>query len=65
MKIIIDRFEGDFAVVEISAGDFANMPKTLVPSGTKEGDVLSIEIDKGETERRKKEIDDLMNNLFK
>lgn len=40
------------------------MPVCLVPKGAKEGDVLSIKIDKNETEKRKKEIEDLMNNLF-
>ena len=26
MKVIIDRFEGDYAVVEIDKGNFVNLP---------------------------------------
>lgn len=63
MKVIIDRFEGEFAVVEIAKGSFANIPKLLV-EGAKEGDVISIEIDRNETEARKKNIKNLMEDLF-
>lgn len=63
MKVIIDRFEGDYAVVEIEVGKCVNIPKILVPNA-KEGDVINIEIDKNETEERKKNIKNLMNNIF-
>lgn len=64
MKIIIDRFEGNFAVVELPNKKMINMPKTLVPEKAKEGDVLSIEINRDETEKRGKEIKNLMDDLF-
>ena len=63
MKVIIDRFEGDYAVVEIEVGKCVNIPKILVPNA-KEGDVINIEIDNNETEERKKNIKNLMNNIF-
>lgn len=63
MKVIIDRFEGDFAVVEIEIGKCVNIPKILIPNA-KEGDVIKIEIDKKETLERKKHIQELMNNVF-
>ena len=63
MKVIIDRFEGDYAVVEVNVGKFVSLPRILVPDA-KEGDVISITIDKEETERRKKHIRNLMDNLF-
>ena len=63
MKVIIDRFEGEFAVVEIETGKCINIPKILVPN-SKEGDVVNIGIDEKETEDRKKYIQDLMNNVF-
>ena len=63
MKVIIDRFEGDYAVVEIEVGKCVNIPKILVPNA-KEGYVINIEIDKNETEERKKNIKNLMNNIF-
>lgn len=64
MNIIIDRFEGEFAVVELPDKKMINMPKALLPKGAKEGDVLSIRIDKDETKRRKRETEVLMNDLF-
>lgn len=63
MKVIIDRFEGDFAVVEVDVGKCVNIPKVLIPN-SKEGDIVRIEIEKKETEERKKHIQELMNNVF-
>jgi len=62
--LIIDRFEGDFAVVETDNG-FINIPKTDVPADAKEGDVLLLSLSKDETEARKKRIDGMMDSLFK
>lgn len=64
MKVVIDRFEGEFAVVEIDAEHFANLPRCLVPDAG-EGDVVDISIDKAETEYRKQQAQSLMNRLFK
>lgn len=63
MKVIVDRIEGDYAVVEIAIGKCVNIPRVLVPDA-KEGDIIKIEIEKKETEKRKKYIKDLMNNVF-
>lgn len=63
MKVIVDRFEGDYAVVEIAIGKCVNIPRVLVPDA-KEGDIIKIEIEKEETEEIKKYIKDLMNNVF-
>lgn len=63
MKVIIDRFEGDYAVVEIEVGKCVNIPKILIPNA-KEGDIVKIEIDKKETLERKKHIQELVNNVF-
>ncbi len=64
MKVIIDRFEGDYAVVEIEEGIFVNMPKILLPNLAEEGDVLTIGIDEEETDRRRLRIDEMMGNLL-
>ena len=64
MKVIIDRFEGDFAVVEISTSQFENLPKSLVPFQAKEGDVIKIEIDELETKKRKEKIDKALKNIM-
>lgn len=63
MQVIIDRFEKDYAVVEIEEGLFVNIPTILLPNA-KEGDVIDIRIDKNETAKRKEKIKRLMNNLF-
>ena len=63
MKVIIDRFEGEYAVVEIEVAKYVNIPKILLPN-SKEGDVIKIEIDKKETEERKKNLQKLMNTVF-
>jgi len=42
--LIIDRFEGDFAVLELEDYSFVNMPKKLIPTDSKEGTVLSINL---------------------
>ncbi len=62
MKVIIDRFEGDYAVVELENGEFADMPKVFVPNA-KEGDIVTITV--SEDKDRKKRIEDLANELFK
>ena len=56
MKIIIDRFEGDYAVVEINKQKFVNIPKVLLKNA-KEGDIISINIEKSETEKQKSKIE--------
>lgn len=63
MKVIIDRFEGDYAVVEMDTDKFVNMPKELIPNA-KEGDVIDINVDIKETNKRKKNISKLVNDLF-
>lgn len=63
MKVIIDRFEGDYAVVELEVGKSVNIPKILIPDA-KEGDVIKIIIDGDTTEERKKQIQELVNNVF-
>lgn len=63
MQVTIDRFEGNYAIVELSEGMFVNLPRILVPDA-KEGDIIDISIDIDKTEARKKRIENLQNNLF-
>ncbi|HEY8435818.1 MAG TPA: DUF3006 domain-containing protein [Haloplasmataceae bacterium] len=64
--LIVDRFEGDWAVIEYGKETF-DFPKELLPPDTQAGDVLTIQIavDKETTEARKKQITDLFNRLKK
>ena len=64
IKIIIDRFEGDFSVVELENGTTVDMPGLLIPKGAKEGDILKISIDEDETENRKKRIKKMYEELW-
>ena len=63
MEVIVDRIEGDYAVLEIEKGKMCNLPLELVPN-VKEGDIVTIIINKDKTEERKKTIEDLMNSVF-
>ena len=36
--IIIDRFEGEYAVCEEESGGFTKIPKVFLPGGCREGD---------------------------
>lgn len=65
---IVDRFEGDFAIVELEKG-FEKIAKGKLPSNVKEGDVIVIErdriyVDLEETNKRKNKIKGLMDKLF-
>jgi hypothetical protein len=64
MKIIIDRFEGDMAVVELPDKTMINIPRKLFANAS-EGDVFDVSADKSETENRRKVIGGLMDELFK
>ncbi|MCK2000772.1 DUF3006 domain-containing protein [[Brevibacterium] frigoritolerans] len=68
MKGIIDRFEGNLVVVEIgnSTKDF---DKAIFPKEAAVGDAVEIDgnhvsILKEETEKRRKEIEQLMDDVF-
>ena len=63
MKVIIDRFEGEYAVVEILEGNFALLPKVLIPAA-QEGDIISIQIEKNEAQERQERIQKLMDDLW-
>ena len=63
MDVIVDRIEGDYAVLEIEKGKMCNLPIELVPN-VKEGDAVTIIINKDKTEERKKTIEELMNSVF-
>lgn len=69
MKITIDRFEGDYAVCEKENKKMIHIQKSKIPIEAKEGDVLLINgediiIDQEETMKRKKEIEELVNDLW-
>lgn len=56
MRLIIDRFEGKIAIVELENGEIINIPREILPSNTQEGDIVSLKIEKEETRRRQERI---------
>jgi hypothetical protein len=64
MKYTIDRFEGEYAVVELEDKTMIDIPKCALPVEANEGDIISVEIDKDETEKRKQYINKLMNDIW-
>ena len=63
MRIVIDRFEGDFAVCEVDEGKFINLPKELFPDAN-EGDIVLIQVLKDESKEKKKKLDNRLKKLF-
>jgi hypothetical protein len=69
MRVIIDRFEGNFAVCEKEDRAMINIEKSKLPSEVKEGDVLVVDGDKividvkGAADRKQK-IKKLMDDLW-
>jgi hypothetical protein len=65
---VIDRFEGDIAVIE-TAGTTIDVPKDKLPRKAKVGDTVIVDgehvhLDGVETKKRKTEINTLMDELF-
>jgi hypothetical protein len=68
IKGIIDRFEGDIVVVEID-GETQDFPKSIFPKEAEVGDVVNIDVDKitvdkKATEKLRREIEELMNEVW-
>lgn len=63
--LIIDRFEGEYALIEMNRKIF-HIPKVLLPKGAKEGDSIKVQItvDKEATEKQKQAIGKLADSLF-
>ncbi|NLN41881.1 MAG: DUF3006 domain-containing protein [Clostridiales bacterium] len=69
-KGVIDRFEGEWAIVEMDDGQFIDIPMETLPPDAKEGNVIYIDEDgrisilAEETLERRKRVQDLMDKLF-
>jgi hypothetical protein len=65
----IDRFEGEFAILEWEGRNIENIAKELLPSTAKEGDIIEFEnggykVNLVETMKRKKELKQLSEGLW-
>ena len=65
MASIIDRFEGPWAVIEHDGAIF-HFPAGLLPSGAREGDVITfaVSVDRAGTARRRRKARKLEDELF-
>lgn len=63
MRVILDRYEGDYAVVELESGELVNMPRMLAMNA-EEGDIIELRILEKETDERKAYIQNLADQLF-
>lgn len=61
MKLIIDRFEGEFAVCETPDLKFVNIPKTVLKNA-REGSCVDIIVSEDNT--LKEENENLLKKLF-
>lgn len=66
---VVDRFEGEYAVIEMDDGRIININKGSLPSNIKEGDVLretecGLVMDAQETAKRKRCIEELTSDMW-
>ncbi len=69
-KLIIDRFEGDYAVCETPSGGHIDIPKNYLPETAKEGDIIygsrgKYAVSYSETKARRVKINELLKRLIK
>ncbi len=66
---VIDRFEGDYAVILVGPDqeETIDFPKSLLPKDVSESDLVSISVSikKNKTERAKKEVMKMIDELKK
>lgn len=63
--MILDRIEGDSAILELDNGALIQVPAGLLPAGVKEGDCLRLVVDTDATEERRQRMKEKMNRLFR
>ena len=63
--LIIDRFEGEYALIEYKRKIF-HVPKVFVPKHAKSGDVINMQItvDQEATDLRKERMEQLAKGVF-
>ena len=64
MKVVIDRFEGEIAVIELENGDMVDIPKKILPDNAKEGSIINITCDEKESLLSRDAAKKKMNSIF-
>lgn len=62
---IVDRFEGEWAVIEYQDKTF-NFPKELLPKSAKEGDILkfNVDVDKQSSKKAQEGMQKMLDDMF-
>ena len=55
-RLVVDRIEGDLAVVETGEGQMLDLPEWLLPAGVREGDVVVVQSSMAEDGARRLEL---------
>ena len=63
MNVILDRYEGTRAVIELPGGEIISAPAVIF-DGAKEGDVIAIQVNPYETQQRKERIAKRMKDIM-
>ena len=66
-SLTIDRFENEKAVLKTDEGETIIWPKSLLPAGAKEGEILAFSVceDKEKEKDKKTMAKDILNELLK
>ena len=62
MHVIVERFEGEYAIVELPDGSLVSVPKVIFEDA-KEGDVVEIIVNQQVTDTKKSDIINRFNSL--
>lgn len=63
MTFTIDRIEDNYLIIELENTNTISIPKELIPNA-KENDIYTITLNKEEMNKRKNNINNLINELF-
>lgn len=65
MRYIVDRFENEYAIVELDNGEFIDIPKKVLPLDASEGSIIEVTTLSDETNVRRTEMKKKMSSLFR
>lgn len=65
MRYIVDRFENEYAIVELDNGEFIDIPKKALPLDASEGSIIEVTTLSDETNVRRTEMKKKMNSFFR
>ena len=53
IRALLVKYEGELGVMQLKNGAKVKMPRSLLPSEAKEGDIIKIRIDKNATSKQR------------